>query len=130
MSDEPRQYTQAEMMLMFLNHLKGIRDYWLNEDRRPDTADKMDGLCFSFLSMLDGSSIDIPAMEIVPTPHPGDAEYLKDEGENWWPDQSERLHESGFETIHGPHALHELWHYFCEGKLTTDKDGNLVINRN
>jgi hypothetical protein len=133
MSDKPRQYTPDEMLVKLLREIKQTRDYWLHESRRPNVEDKMDGLCFSFLSMIDGSSCSFPVvLELVPTCHPGDKGSHQDEGENWYPDQQlDQLEEAGIETIGaGKHMLHELWHYFCEGKVTTDEDGNLVVDRN
>ncbi len=128
MGKEPHEFTQDEMLAKFLNHLKSIKNYWANvklEPERDNVQERLDGLCFSFLTMLDGSSMDIPSCEIVPTPHPSDEEYLKDEGSNWWPNQVEKLEKSGLKTISGGHAMHEFWHAFKRGEFTI-VDGKLV----
>lgn len=45
-----REDLQAE----FLNELEAIRDYWLAEDRQPRPEDKVDGIIFSILVLIDG----------------------------------------------------------------------------
>ncbi len=73
--------------------------WWLNETRVSTTKEKLDGLAFSILVLLDGGRIDIPGMTLIPGPHPEDKEYHKEQCQNWWPDD---------EDIGG--ALHEEWH--------------------
>lgn len=75
---------------MFLDHCENVADYWEHVDLRSKPASesevryRMRGMLFSLLVMFDGGSANLPAFDIVPSPHPDDAEYLKGEGENWW----------------------------------------------
>lgn len=84
---------------MLIDHIHGLIRYWEREGRAPDVKDKLEGLAFSILSALDGSSSVLPAFDLVPCPHPTDKDYLRDEGENWFP--------SGTPL---PGALHEYFH--------------------
>lgn len=108
-----RPYTQEEIMRQFLDYFSAMVDFWADVKGKND-KEKLSGLAFSILSMLDGCAGDLPAFEVIPTPHPEDKEYLKSQGENWYPDV-----ESGDEavTVHGDHMLHELWHRFRRGEL-------------
>jgi len=94
-----REYTVTECRKMFLDHIRASVRWWLNETRVSTTEEKLDGLAFSILVLLDGGRIDIPGMTLIPNPHPEDKEYHKEQGQNWWPDD---------EDIGG--ALHEEWH--------------------
>lgn len=118
---QPCEFTQEEMLFKFLTHINLMKKYWAKvqlEPGRDSVEQRLDGLCFSFLSMLDGSSMDIAAMEVVPAPHPSDEEYLRSEGQNWWPNQVEKLEKSGIKSINNNRAMHELWHEFCRGNIT------------
>lgn len=130
-SKNPHEYTQGEMLVKFLTHLKVMRDYWATTPLDPERSDvkaRMDGLCFSFLSMLDGCSMDLPSFEVLPTPHPSDEEYLRDDGCDWWPNQSEKLEKSGLKSISGGYAMHELWHAFNRGEVSL-VDGEIKVER-
>lgn len=130
-SNNPHEFTEEEMLIKFLKQLKSIRNYWAKaklDPERDNLEERMDGLCFSFLSLLDGCQIDMPAFEVVPTPHPSDEEYLRDEGCDWWPNQAEKLKSQGFKTVSGGHAMHELWHAFNRGELKI-VDGKLKVDR-
>lgn len=121
---KPREHSQEEMLIKFLEHIKINKDYWSNvklEGEQDCLETRMNGLCFSFLTMLDGVSMEMPVLELVPVTHPADEEYLKNEGENWWPNQSKKFDSSGLKTIHGcGMMLHDLWHDFCRGNVTVE----------
>lgn len=124
MTNTPHEYSREEMLIMFLQHIKSYKDYWTSVELEGDQntlETRMNGLCFSFLTMLDGVSDGIPALEVIPTPHPADEEYLKGEGDNWWPNQSEKFESSGLKSIAGSSImLHDMWHDFCRGELTLE----------
>lgn len=46
-----------------------------------------EGVAFSILGLLDGVSVGIPGFALVPSPHPDDMQYHKDNGENWYPSE-------------------------------------------
>jgi len=83
---------------MLLDHVWGMIDYWDKLEPMPAGAeeprtqkDRMSGLAFSILSMLDGSSMDIPAFLVTPMPHESDKEYHQEEGTNWFPEDQPDL---------------------------------------
>ena len=50
-------------------YLRAIADavrYWLAEDRAPTAREKLNGLAFSILVMLDGGSMAVPGCSVVP----------------------------------------------------------------
>lgn len=107
---KPRAYTVDEMRQKVLHQLDVITRHWATTDlTRPEfrasvaakgeTLYRLEGLVFSMLVMLDGGTLDIPAIDLVPSPATGDAEFLREEGENWWPS----------DTVINDCQLHELW---------------------
>lgn len=83
--DGPRAWTEEEMRDKILSHIWSLVDYW-NRDDLPVTEDRRDrlgGLAFSILSMLDGCTLDIPGIDLTFCPHPDDKEYHIERGENW-----------------------------------------------
>jgi hypothetical protein len=79
----PRGFTPAEMREKFLGKMRAYRDYWEAIPGRT-THDRLDGLCFSFLNILDGTSCGIPPFTLVPEIPEDDPHYLESQGENWW----------------------------------------------
>jgi len=69
---EPRELTGDEVRDIVLDQIWEMVDYWNEESRATDPRDKLSGLAFSILAMLDGSNIQIPAFRICPDPHPDD----------------------------------------------------------
>lgn len=85
MSDEkPRQYTKEECLDMLMDHMQHMVTYWENLPNQT-TREKLEGLLFSFYTAIDGSSMNLPAFDLIPSPHEEDEEFLKSEGSNWWP---------------------------------------------
>ena len=66
---------------------------------------KLDLVVFSILNMFDGTSMGVPALDIVARPHPDDRPDHKAEGENWW-------HNGRLVNDDGEVLLHEAW---CNG---------------
>lgn len=96
--NEPRAYTTEEVRDKILSHMHNLVKFWAHESRVTDVEVKLDGLAFSILSMLDGCSINLPAFNLVPDPHPDDMEYHRENGDNW------------FEPTPLSFPLHEYWH--------------------
>lgn len=110
MTDEPREYTMDEIRQEFLEQVWTTIDYWHN---LPDKTcrDRMEGLAFSLLVILDGGT-SLPAFIVAPATHPDDKAFFISEDENWYPenydidikaDISGPLHEL-FHSIRKPHA--------------------------
>lgn len=109
----PRAYTQEEIKEQFLKHIAGLVDYWENVPR-DTTREKLSGLAFSILSVLDGCAMSFPKFVVASDPCPTDKEFHQDRGKNWYPnildeicDISGNLHE-------------EFYTYFKEEVATND----------
>lgn len=88
---EPRAYTADEVQQMLLDHVRETAKYWAE---LPDTEcatggkmtiqDRCEGVAFSILSILDGCSMNIPAFDLVLSPHESDKANCMKNGENWF----------------------------------------------
>lgn len=84
-----REYTPEEIEAEFIRHVKGMVQYWDSLDNKTQ-AERLEGLAYSILGMLDGIVGDVPAFIVAPFPHPDDKEYLQAQGENWYPENSDK----------------------------------------
>lgn len=81
----PRAYTEEEVREKIINQMRASAKYWGSSKVDPSSIqERLDGLVFSILVMFDGGNIDIPAIDMVPSPHPTDKEYCISKGENWY----------------------------------------------
>ena len=96
-----RAYTEEEVRDMLLEQIRVVARYWANlpdVDRVTGRAltihDRCDGVAFSILSILDGSST-LPAFDLTVCPHKEDKQYYIENGENWFKKTtiSDMLHE-------------------------------------
>lgn len=113
MGDEPREWTRDEVAERFLDQCREIAAYWSGD--APDRSraatggepasvrDRVEGAVHSMLALLDGCSMGLPAFVVAPRPHADDREFMRGEGENWFPvsgdvacDISGSLHEGFF----------------------------------
>lgn len=78
-------YTKEEARKAFLDHIRALATYWANVERQT-TEERISGALFSVLSLIDGSTLTFPAMDIVLRPHPEDKAFHKGEGEKWFKD--------------------------------------------
>lgn len=114
--EKPRQLTDGEVRAEFLKRVVGSVRYW--QTVKPETApnpqpplsmeDRVSGIAFSLLVMLDGNQVGFPAVSLVPQPHPDDKEFNKGEGMHWYPCPREPRHDFGG-------ALHEEFHGYLRG---------------
>ena len=84
--EDPRELTCEEVREAVLTTVWTCIQYWLHEDRRPTTEEKLQGLAFSILAEFDGDGMNIPKLIVAPDPHPSDKEYRRGNGENWFPE--------------------------------------------
>lgn len=109
-----RAKTVEEMRGEFLGHIRTMVRYWSGEMdpsvKARSKEDALDGLAFSILSAIDGSSVALPAIDLVPSPHPDDKQYCQDNDYDWWEPTA----------INGDCHLHELW-YSEEWKKERDR---------
>jgi len=80
---KPKPYTPEEARKMFLDQLRSTKEYWLKVSGQTE-GERMDGLIFSILVMLDGGTIGMPAMDIRLCPHKNDKAYHISKGEQWF----------------------------------------------
>jgi hypothetical protein len=97
----PRVFTDDEVRDALLEHIWVMIRYWQNIEK--PLADRLEGLAFSILAMLDGSSVAITGFQVIPAPHKEDAAFHKEHGENWFPYSKQQAHDIGG-------GLHELFH--------------------
>lgn len=81
--------TKEEVREEFLRKIKAIANYWatvnLSGPGMTDTiAERCDGVAFSILNIFDGTSVDLPAMDIALAPHEDDKEYYIEHEEDWY----------------------------------------------
>ena len=77
-------YNEEEVTENFLNGVHDCIDYW--EKYGNDTRDKLEGLAFSILVMIDGEQGDIPKFILAPDPHPEDKQYLIENHQRYYPE--------------------------------------------
>ena len=82
MQNEPRQFTTDEVRQAFIQHVWALIEHWRTTST---STDRLEGLAFSILAALDGNSAALPGFVVAPAPHPDDQEYLRANGENWYP---------------------------------------------
>lgn len=101
-SNEPcaRAYTVDEVRQNILSHVRAMVKYWATQPLGKNTTERLDGLAFSLLVMIDGCS-ELPAMDLVMRPHPDNERFKREEGENWY--------QNG-QVINGDVHLHDLWY--------------------
>lgn len=100
-----RAYTEQEVIEKMMRKFRSIAHYWAttplgSEHRFNGPEDELrwrcDGVAFTILAEMDGSSMNLPAMDIVLAPHPDDKQYCIDHDENWFEPEmriSTALHE-------------------------------------
>lgn len=99
-----KEKTEDEVRTEFLNHIRHLVKYWEKVDDR-DCKGKLEGLAFSILAMLDGTSVDICGFIVAPSTHEDDKQYYIDNGEDYYPQN----HESDIKCdIAG--SLHDLFY--------------------
>lgn len=107
--NEPRVYTDEEILNKVMAHIWSLIDYWDEVENRP-SREKITGAVFSILSMLDGCSTELPGFLIAPRPHEDDKDYLVDQGENYFPENHEIENQLKGEI--GKFMLHEQFYSF------------------
>jgi hypothetical protein len=80
---KPRAKTAKEVRKEFLQYIHGISEYWANLPNKTN-QERCEGLAFSILNIFDGTTMDLPGMDISLSPHPDDKEYHEANGENWY----------------------------------------------
>lgn len=79
-----RMRTVDEVRDEFLHTVWDYIDYWNRVDNGYLTKERLAGLAFSILVILDGESV-LPGFEVIPSPHHTDKQYHIDREEDWYP---------------------------------------------
>lgn len=79
-----RELTKDEVEEMFLAHVARLAKDWESSDRKT-VAEKLSGLAFSILVLLDGEACDLPGFTVSPRSSKGDKKFYASHGENWFP---------------------------------------------
>lgn len=95
--EPPRAYTTEEVRLQFIQHVRGLIQYWSHNPPPVDIAAKealmtqaeliesrVSGCCHSLLALIDGSCVNMPGFKLIPNIHPDDKQFHIDEGENYY----------------------------------------------
>lgn len=80
-----RAWTKKEVRDQFLDHARHLATYWASTGTGTE-VEKIEGALFSLLNVFDGTSMALPAFDLVVRPHPDDKEYHQNEGTNWYED--------------------------------------------
>ena len=80
-----RAKTVEEVREEFLDMMRTYADYWANVQDR-STPEKLHGLCFSILNIFDGTTLGLPAFDIVVRPHEDEKQFAIDNGEDYYED--------------------------------------------
>ena len=75
-------YTKDEMRDTFLDAVRNYINYWEKQDIA--NKDKLEGLAFGLLNIIDGTSSAFPcSIDLFLRPHPDDKQYNIDNDEKW-----------------------------------------------
>lgn len=78
-----RQYTKEEVREQFLAQVRVVYNYWAMLPCKSD-IERCEGVAFSMLNILDGTSAALPAFNLSVCPHHDDKAFLIGEGENYY----------------------------------------------
>jgi len=108
--------TAEEARQIFLSNVRASVRYWAEHPKERTVQQRCNGLAFSILSMFDGSSANLPEMDIVLRPMPEEKQYWIDNGEDWFEDGQ----------VINKCVLHEEFFNVPEGEQSGDEaqDGN------
>lgn len=78
-----RAYTAEEVRSQLLKGFQEIAEYWSRQEGTD--LNKCEGVVFSILNVIDGTSSALPvALNLQLAPHPSDAAYHIQEGEDYY----------------------------------------------
>jgi len=81
---EPRAWTADETAERLVEKMVHMGQYWATNPNCGTMEERVSGAMFSALSNLDGGSLDLPAFDLIPTPHEDDKEWHIERGENYY----------------------------------------------
>lgn len=78
-------FTKEYAVDEFLSSIQNSVDYWASLKDKTE-REKLKGLAFSILCLIDGVHGMFPALDIVVRSHPDDKQYAIDNALDYWPD--------------------------------------------
>jgi len=78
-----KEKTVEQIRDEFLSHVEHLVDYWC--DTKENKREAMEGLAFSIMSALDGSSMALPAFIVAPLTNKDDMLYHITNGTDYYP---------------------------------------------
>lgn len=75
------------------------------DSKEDEIKERCEGVLFSLLAMLDGSSLNLPSFAVVAAPHQDDMEYQSNNGENWFPPLPEEVADQLVDISGGLHEI-------------------------
>lgn len=79
-----KKYSAAEVRELFLQHIRGIIDYW-GQQHPNDGKEAASGVAHSFCAAIAGCTIGLPGFYLVPMGNDEDNEYYLNSGQRPWP---------------------------------------------
>lgn len=79
---EPRPFTLAESRTLFVQHCKGVAEYWAEQPEKTE-LDRCMGVVHSIFTTIAGCSGNQPGYMLIPCPNSEDEDYHRERGENW-----------------------------------------------
>jgi hypothetical protein len=96
----PRAYTCREIADQLVSKFASIAEYWSKHPSGGTIDERCHGVAFSILAALDGTGMDLPGFDLIPTPHEGDKDWYINRGENYY-DPETRVSYSLHDFYHG-----------------------------
>jgi len=76
-------YSEKEVRDMFMKKIKSITDCWSRYEAKSN-KERCEGVAFSILALIDGCSVDFPAINMLLAPHPDDKQCFIECGEDYF----------------------------------------------
>lgn len=74
-----------DVKIQLISSIKHICHYWASLPNKSD-IDRCEGVAFSILNIIDGTSSGLPSMDLVLRPHPDDMKFNLDNGNDYYED--------------------------------------------
>ena len=79
-----RAKTAEEVRKELLESIRVLVGYWSRQNM-PE-LEKIEGVAFSILNIIDGTSRGLPSIDLTLRPHPDDKQYAIDNGDDYYED--------------------------------------------
>lgn len=97
-----RAYTAEEVREQLFAHMRHLCDVWSDPVRGETEVERMESLCFSILTLFDGTTRGFPGLDLRLSPHADDKQFAIERGKD-------RYYESGM-VINEDWFLHDEWY--------------------